>query len=677
MGSIRVGAVLGILFLAVFPSVVFSLGLGEITANSYINQQLKAEIKLISLGKNEIDSIKVGLADAVAFEKADLDRPYILSKLRFKVVPGRDGAPIIQVSTQDSVREPYLDFLLKIKWGDSTLMRQYTLLLDPMPTPVQTARLSQHATATSPATQPSLMAGSESYGPVKSSETLWVIADRLRSSSAVGIKQMMMALQRANPDAFQHDNVNFLKQGVTLEIPDEADVLSISSKQAHREFMAQTQAWKEIRANRRHASTAPSAPKVPIAPVVQETAPVASVPEVSEPEPAAAETPPPDAMFDEAGEKNLAVLPMSEFEKGWGVSENAEGEYPEGSTDKTREAMADSEQSLQAVEAINKDLEDLKSVLETKIDALHQALEEKDRAIDDLKRNLEKRELEVVTAPVSAPEPIQPAVVETPISTSMDPLLSTTKDMVANWRSNLWIPLSVLSGVLALVIIIILIRQRRIYSQDLSQATASYDADVEHEMPNIPDALEQKSSDDGALPEELEIAKISGSAVGMDVDTILTETDIYLAYRRYGQAEALVLDGIHVHPEDQLLKAKLMEIYAYRGEKDLFVETMETTYSMVAANPEVWSRVVELGQRLVPDHPLFNRQDAVPNGQAEEKSLNTPAPVDSKDNGVEPGDDLDLKDLFLDEDAPEAGQQDIELDIDLVNHLPTYDRPKD
>ncbi|MCP4994287.1 MAG: hypothetical protein GY934_10965 [Gammaproteobacteria bacterium] len=671
--------------MTVFPSAVFSLGLGEIAVNSYLNQQLKAEIKLISLDENEIDSVKVGLADAAAFERADLDRPYILSKLRFKVVPGKTGAPIIQVSTRGSVREPYLDFLLKIRWRGSTLMRQYTLLLDPMPTPVQTARLSQHATATSPAAQPSLMqpepslvAGSESYGPVKSSETLWVIADRLRSSPDISIGQMMMALQRANPDAFRHDNVNFLKQGVTLEIPDEADVLSMSSKQAHREFMAQTQAWKEIRANRRQASTAPSAPKVPIAPVVQETAPVASVPEVSEPEPAAAETPPPDAMLDEAGEKNLAVLPVPEPEKGWGVSENAEGEYPEGSTDKIREAMVDSEQSLQAVEAINKDLEDLKSVLETKIDALRQALEEKDRAIEDLKQSLNKRELEVATAPVSALGPVQPAVVETPISTPMDPPLSTTKDMVANWRSNLWIPLSVLSGVLALVIIIVLIRQRRTYSQDISQATASRDADIEHEMPIFPDAFEQKSSDDDALPEELESAKSGGSVDGMDVDTILTETDIYLAYRRYGQAEALVLDGIKVHPEDQLLKAKLMEIYAYRGEKDLFVETMEAAHStMVAANPEVWGRVVELGQRLVPDHPLFNRQDAVPNGLAEEKPLNTPAPVDSQNNDVEPDDDLDLKDLFLDEDTPEAGQQDIELDINLEDHLPTYDRPKD
>ncbi len=58
------------------------------------------------------------------------------------------------------------------------------------------------------------MAGDERrYGPVKQGDTLWVIARNSRPDNRVSIEQMMMALQRRNPDAFNRGNVNLLRRG--------------------------------------------------------------------------------------------------------------------------------------------------------------------------------------------------------------------------------------------------------------------------------------------------------------------------------------------------------------------------------------------------------------------------------------------------------------------------------
>src|SRR3546814_20183150 len=54
---------------------------------------------------------------------------------------------------------------------------------------------------------------------------------------------MMMVLQRANPGAFIHDNVNLVKAGATLSVPGMAELTAISDKEARRLFQQQAQAF--------------------------------------------------------------------------------------------------------------------------------------------------------------------------------------------------------------------------------------------------------------------------------------------------------------------------------------------------------------------------------------------------------------------------------------------------
>lgn len=84
----------------------------------------------------------------------------------------------------------------------------------------------------------------DSYGPVGSTEALWSIANRLRPEGAVTVQQMMMALLRANPDAFFHDNVNWLKRGHTLRIPAARALRALSAREALLAIKSQNDQWR-------------------------------------------------------------------------------------------------------------------------------------------------------------------------------------------------------------------------------------------------------------------------------------------------------------------------------------------------------------------------------------------------------------------------------------------------
>lgn len=100
-------------------------------------------------------------------------------------------------------------------------------------------------------------AGPDEYGPVQRGEALWNIAARLKRDDMT-VQQMMLALLRYNPEAFVDDNVNRLRQGYVLRVPDAGDVLSLSAQQAVARVREHNALWQEFRtATRTGATTAP------------------------------------------------------------------------------------------------------------------------------------------------------------------------------------------------------------------------------------------------------------------------------------------------------------------------------------------------------------------------------------------------------------------------------------
>jgi pilus assembly protein FimV len=138
---------------ATLPAVGHALGLGEIRVNSALNEPLEAEVEILAARPGEVEELIVSLADADTFRRAGLDRPYVLTKLRFEVERRPGGQPYIRIFTRESVREPFLSFLVEADWAKGRVIREFTILLDP-PTLTVQQQLPKSAPAAQPAPAP-------------------------------------------------------------------------------------------------------------------------------------------------------------------------------------------------------------------------------------------------------------------------------------------------------------------------------------------------------------------------------------------------------------------------------------------------------------------------------------------------------------------------------------------
>src|SRR5688572_1767031 len=225
----RLRARWGIAPLLAAPAGAWALGLGQIELQSALNQPFRAEIEL-SATAEELQGLRVFLADADTFQRRGLDRPVFLNSLEFRVVAGRNGRNVIQITSRESIAEPFVTLLVEATWPRGRNVREYTVLLDPpvlLPGPATSPAVQPAETRTSggasggainrpaapapatapPATAPPAQvpapapavrepepnvsstrpsaprpspAAGGAYGPVQRAETLWAIADRLR-----------------------------------------------------------------------------------------------------------------------------------------------------------------------------------------------------------------------------------------------------------------------------------------------------------------------------------------------------------------------------------------------------------------------------------------------------------------------------------------------------------------
>lgn len=84
------------------------------------------------------------------------------------------------------------------------------------PTSVVTER---YRDISQPAAEVSRYQGSYQYGPTRANETLWGISSKYRPSSSVSVYQVIGAIYRANPQAFEANNIHGLIPGSRLDMP--------------------------------------------------------------------------------------------------------------------------------------------------------------------------------------------------------------------------------------------------------------------------------------------------------------------------------------------------------------------------------------------------------------------------------------------------------------------------
>ena len=270
--------------LLICPGLVFAFGLGEIEIHSALNQPMDAEIELVGFNASEIDEVKVSLASQQMFERVGVPRPFILTRLKFTPAMSA-GKPIIRVTSTEAIREPFLTFLIDVRWSKGKLLREYTVLLDPpvfgdqakaaiqapkvtkTPAPkpkakpiakttpkpkttstpkVASPNVAQKTKPRPVSRPPTPVKKTKESIPVKRGDTLWSIAEPFAKKHGVSVNQMMLAIQEANPQGFDQANINNLKSGVVLRIP--ANGLDrYSSRQALAEVQRQWQVWQQGR----------------------------------------------------------------------------------------------------------------------------------------------------------------------------------------------------------------------------------------------------------------------------------------------------------------------------------------------------------------------------------------------------------------------------------------------
>lgn len=646
------------------PATLYALGLGEIRLNSALNQPFDADIELIAPTSEELASLKVGLANNDLFARYGLDRPAYLSNFDFSVTRGRDGRAAIKVTSNRSVTEPFVTLLVEANWGRGRLLREYTVLLDPpvfmpsqpetqtpvtspqsgartegrierapepVPQPTEQPRPVPAPEATpretpAPTAAPAAVGGSYT---VERNDTLWRIASEVQpGASPRVVNQTMIALFRANPQAFD-GNINLLRAGSVLRVPEQAEIEAISTSEASAEVSRQQQEWSI--ASRTAAGDEPSRLRL-VPPEETPTAPTPSTPTEApiagtQPGTGTQTTPQPEDRRLEVTSPDLATAQQRASETPVTPEPTAEAPAEEPAQPTAEQPPVDAEAPAQPPAA----------------------------------------QPERPQAAPPAPEPEGPSLLDR---------------LVGFW----WIP--VILGLLVIGALAFLKRRREQSDLgDLSEPSDAFNYEPAVERPsrtkvrNEVDAFamdEEPVADDSQTfeapvtarraespatrPVEFESVEpeptkaddtlSSETAVRFDQQDALAEADFHMAYGLYDQAADLVKIAIDREPERRDLKLKLLEIYFVWGNKDLFLDTARELHATRDEAPAgEWDKVLIMGKQIAADDSMFK-------GEAG-------GHVDLVDVNLEGGENRVDVDLFA--EPGEEGDQPAGLDLQFTS----------
>ena len=248
-------------------AAIYAAGLGKLTLNSALGQPLNAEIDIVSATRDEAQSLRASIASRDAYGNAGISYESILSAIKASVETRSNGTPYIKLTSAQAINDPFLMVLMELNWSSGRILREYTVLLDPVeigsqqissantfqeaeriesPLEIEAAPASNVRQPKKSSNKPSRTVSRESkntYGPVNRGDTLSSIARQVMPAG-VNLNQMLVALHRANRDAFISNNMNLLKVGAVLAIPEKSEIAAIDASTANNVIKAQVDDWR-------------------------------------------------------------------------------------------------------------------------------------------------------------------------------------------------------------------------------------------------------------------------------------------------------------------------------------------------------------------------------------------------------------------------------------------------
>jgi pilus assembly protein FimV len=644
------------------PGSAYPLGIGEIKLHSALNQNLDAEISLMLSAGERISDIKVSLAPPDKFDERGVPWSYFLSNINLEPVVRPDGSAVIRVRSREALKEPILDLLLQVTWPKGTSYRQFSLMVDPpaayaQPTVPITRVPEVIASTPVPSVppvsrEPSYVPKSRSvspdsialapnpvrrapkndivkgvYGPTRRNDTLWAIAEKASKPYKVSVEQMMVAIYRANPEAFYKDNVNALLAKVKVKIPEREVVVKLSHKEALAEYNRQRDAWKN-RTQPASMEVAKSVPKTetPSEKSIDNQLTLAAPAEASVAE---------KAIITPGQEQNAAKTEADKAEAGSaGASANEE----------MQERMAALEQQLAKMQAVL-------AIKDQQLAALQNQLQQvpKPAATSPLPTTQQTGAVQLPQpAPVTAPQPtLQPTAAAdqnvAPAPANIAQEQSAQQPLPAPERAvspaakpaavkkpvippapeaiEEPLPLELIGSAGAAVLSLLGFfwwRRRKTAGQAELNTESMFSPSIIYKVPesestfSVPVLSENTAYDINPVGESSFLSEFTPSdfdAFDNDQGEIdpISEADVYLAYGRYQQAEELMRNAVTVHPDRDECKLKLLEIY-YASENKTAFEAFVKELSQAGKNQDAvfWEKVMEMGREICPDSAVFD-----------------------------------------------------------------------
>jgi len=597
-----------------------AVGMGGINVVSALGQPLKAEIELVAVGKADKPSLVARLASPDTYKDAGLNYPFGV-KYSFKIENRANGEPYLMLSSSQAINDPFVSLLVELSWSSGRLMREYTFLLDPpdyvaeqpKPSAVQAVAPAVVQTELPPgAAQPVKPEKSEGERPfvsavkalekpaapveklaaksepvatgavtVRSGDSLNKIAARVKPDQ-VSLERMLVALYRANEAQFDGNNMNRIRSGKVLRMPDKNEMTGVDQAEALQEIRAQADDWNAYRqrlagaagtrrqseASRQVVSGKVTSAAVDKTPVARESA--REVLHLSKGE----------APGDKAG-----AAGKSAQDKKNAAAEDAIAKAKALEEGKTRAALLES------------NLKDMKRLAQLKSEAaaLSAAAASKVAAASQVVSAASKvpavpPAASVAASHVAAASAVKPAVTEAP--SLMDQLLAS--------------PLAMGIGAAVLVVLsglgIVMGRRKRASAQTVKPAEEEVGTITGH-LTN-PVTPSPDTGDFTAVHLPVEEAALHPD----DVDPI-SEAELFLNFGRDEQAEEVLKDALRRTPDNHQVQLKLLGIYADRKDAASFAGVAQLLQD--SGDSELIEQAAILGRKLGPANPLKAEESAV------------------------------------------------------------------
>ncbi len=637
-------------------------GLGKLTVLSSLGQPLRAEIELTAVSADDAGALVAKLAPTEAFRAANIDFNPTLLSLRFEI-DQRNGHQIIRITSGQPVNEPFVDMLLELNWSGGRMVREYTFLLDPaemratqsaqVAAPVDLSRGAQPAApatapapaaaatqprparqpaaapAPAPAAEPTARQAASEY-KVKPGDNLSRIASELKPLD-VSLDMMLVALYRANPEAFSGSNMNRLKSGQILAVPD-AEAIRNSSNEGEARGLVVA-----------HAADF-SAYRAKLAGQVATSAPA----------------PAPETSQSTAGKITAKVAEhpsaVNEAKDQLKLSKASPAASAAGNTGSALEDKIAKEKQVAEAAARVKELEKNVSDLEKLMAVKNKAMAEQKKVASSASASTPVIDLNEAAKPGASAAASVPAKAKRTLVVPKSVVQPSFTDTIMDNLSYLGLALAaVLAGLGGIVASR---RRKQVQAEQRVESSLLGDTGMGTQSQQLIAEAGGQSVDTNNSVFNSNFAPSASQLDTNEVDPV-AEADVYIAYGRDAQAEEILKEALRTHPERHPVRLKLLEIYANRKDTRAFETQASALYSQTRGQGEEWAQAAAMGLALDAANPLYSM------GQAEAAAA-APAiePMDASMFAPPPAAPGQFVDQFNTQSPAGAGS-DGGLDLDL------------